>query len=136
RLQLRRAALGRQQLLAHAERFQVAADAGLVALLRQLPRLLRRLLRALLRRQLLLQGLQRRQIVGHLIDGADQGLVVLRHRQVVLRVLAGEIGAQASAVEDRQAQRRANLVEAPRQAERVAAAHADYAGHRADADVG
>src|SRR5689334_5968744 len=46
------ALLGLEQLLAHDQRFEVAADTGLVALLRKVVRLLRGVLRALLRRDL------------------------------------------------------------------------------------
>src|SRR5690349_24766750 len=72
RLERGHALFGDEQLLAYAERLQVAAHAGAVTLFGQAPGIVGRIQRALLRLDLDRQRLLRGVVVGHLVERADQ----------------------------------------------------------------
>lgn len=100
-----------EQLLLHAEHVQIAADAGAVTLLGQLEGGRGGLHGIVLRLRALLQRTHGGDLVGHFAQRSDHFLVVVGHGQVVLRIAAGQVGAQLAAVEDRQAERRRNQTE-------------------------
>src|SRR5690348_8054739 len=89
-----------------AQYLQVIAEALAVAREREGVRVLRGRERLPLLDALRLHAAERREPVGHVAQRVGERLVVLLDRDVVLRPAPGEAGAQPSAVEERQAERR------------------------------